>query len=55
MGTTMLAGRMNFATGTFAIKEVPVPVADPGEVRIRVRAAASASGRLTSRGCLPKA
>src|SRR5215472_13726774 len=39
MGTTMLAGRMNFATGTFAVKQVPVPVPAPGEVRVRVRAA----------------
>jgi threonine dehydrogenase-like Zn-dependent dehydrogenase len=39
MGTTMLAGRMNFATGTFAVKQVPVPVPGPGEVRVRVRAA----------------
>src|SRR5215475_7164292 len=39
MGTTMLAGRMNFATGTFAVKQVPVPVPGPGEVRVHVRAA----------------
>jgi threonine dehydrogenase-like Zn-dependent dehydrogenase len=39
MGTTMLAGRMNFATGTFAVTQVPVPVPGPGEVRVRVRAA----------------
>jgi D-arabinose 1-dehydrogenase-like Zn-dependent alcohol dehydrogenase len=35
----MLAGRMNFATGTFRVVEVPVPDPGPGEVRIRVRAA----------------
>jgi len=36
---TMLAGRMNFATGEFGIKEVPVPEPGPGEVRVKVRAA----------------
>jgi D-arabinose 1-dehydrogenase-like Zn-dependent alcohol dehydrogenase len=36
---TMLAGRMNFATQTFAVTEVPVPEPGPGEVRIKVRAA----------------
>jgi threonine dehydrogenase-like Zn-dependent dehydrogenase len=35
----MRAGRMNFATGSFAVRDVPVPVAGPGEVRVRVRAA----------------
>ncbi|MGW0927447.1 zinc-binding dehydrogenase [Streptomyces sp. NPDC002644] len=39
MSRTMLAGRMNFATKTFAVKEVPVPDPGPGEVRVRVRAA----------------
>jgi threonine dehydrogenase-like Zn-dependent dehydrogenase len=39
MGTTMLAGRMNFATGTFAVKQVPVAEPGPGQVRVRVRAA----------------
>ncbi|MER5480380.1 zinc-binding dehydrogenase [Streptomyces sp. NPDC002734] len=36
---TMLAGRMNFTTRTFAVQEVPVPDPGPGEVRVRVRAA----------------
>jgi threonine dehydrogenase-like Zn-dependent dehydrogenase len=35
----MLAGRMNVATRTFAVRQVPVPEAGPGEVRVRVRAA----------------
>src|SRR5215831_9130340 len=35
----MLAGRMNFATGTFTVKQVSVPAPGPGEVRILVRAA----------------
>jgi threonine dehydrogenase-like Zn-dependent dehydrogenase len=35
----MLAGRLNVATGMFAVKEVPVPMPGPGEVRLRVRAA----------------
>jgi D-arabinose 1-dehydrogenase-like Zn-dependent alcohol dehydrogenase len=39
MNATMLAGRMNFATKTFAVQEVPVPVPGPGEVRVKVRAA----------------
>jgi D-arabinose 1-dehydrogenase-like Zn-dependent alcohol dehydrogenase len=39
MNATMLAGRMNFATKTFAVKEVPVPTPGPGEVRVKVRAA----------------
>ncbi len=36
---TMLAGRMNFATKVFELREVPVPDPGPGEVRVRVRAA----------------
>jgi D-arabinose 1-dehydrogenase-like Zn-dependent alcohol dehydrogenase len=36
---TMPAGRMNFATRTFAVREVPVPEPGPGEARVRVRAA----------------
>jgi D-arabinose 1-dehydrogenase-like Zn-dependent alcohol dehydrogenase len=39
MTATMLAGRMNFATKTFAMREVPVPDPGAGEVRVRVRAA----------------
>ncbi|NYV75661.1 zinc-binding dehydrogenase [Streptomyces sp. UH6] len=39
MSRTMLAGRMNFATRTFEVKEVPLPDPGPGEVRVRVRAA----------------
>ena len=39
MNATMLAGRMNFATGEFAVKEVPVPQAGPGEARVQVKAA----------------
>jgi D-arabinose 1-dehydrogenase-like Zn-dependent alcohol dehydrogenase len=39
MGAMMLAGRMNFATGEFAVKQVPVPEPSSGEVRVRVRAA----------------
>lgn len=39
MSATMLVGRMNFATKTFAMREVPVPDPDAGEVRVRVRAA----------------
>ncbi|WP_166020346.1 zinc-binding dehydrogenase [Streptomyces chilikensis] len=39
MNRTMLAGRMNFATRTFGVKEVPLPEPGPGEVRVRVRAA----------------
>jgi D-arabinose 1-dehydrogenase-like Zn-dependent alcohol dehydrogenase len=39
MKTTMLAGRMNFASQTFAVKEVPIPTPGPGEVRVKVRAA----------------
>ena len=39
MSATMLAGRMNFATGEFAVKEVPVPQPGPGEVRVQVKAA----------------
>jgi threonine dehydrogenase-like Zn-dependent dehydrogenase len=35
----MMAGRMNVATRTFAVRQVPVPVPGPGEVRVRVRAA----------------
>jgi D-arabinose 1-dehydrogenase-like Zn-dependent alcohol dehydrogenase len=39
MTGTMLAGRMNFATTTFAVTEVAIPSPGPGEVRVRVRAA----------------
>lgn len=35
----MLAGRMNFTTKEFAVKQVPVPSPGPGEVRVRVKAA----------------
>ncbi|MEV6342909.1 zinc-binding dehydrogenase [Actinoplanes sp. NPDC051851] len=35
----MLAGRLNVATRTFAVEEVPEPHAGPGEVRIAVKAA----------------
>lgn len=36
---TMLAGRLNVATGRFAVEPVDVPVPGPGQVRIRVAAA----------------
>jgi D-arabinose 1-dehydrogenase-like Zn-dependent alcohol dehydrogenase len=39
MSETMLAGRMNFATKTFVVKEVPIPVPGPPEARVKVRAA----------------
>lgn len=39
MTDTMLAGRLNYATGSFEVKEIPVPTPGPGEVRVRVRAA----------------
>ena len=39
MSETMLAGRMNFATKTFVVKEVPIPVPGPAEARVKVRAA----------------
>ncbi|MGW0949480.1 zinc-binding dehydrogenase [Streptomyces sp. NPDC002623] len=39
MDKTMLAGRMNFATKSFAVTEVPVPTPGPGEARVKVRAA----------------
>ena len=35
----MLAGRLDVRTGEFAVLEVPVPTAGPGEVLVRVRAA----------------
>ena len=35
----MLAGRLEIASRTFAVREVPEPEPGPGEVRIRVRAA----------------
>jgi threonine dehydrogenase-like Zn-dependent dehydrogenase len=35
----MLAGRLEIASRTFAVREVPDPVPGPGEVRIKVRAA----------------
>ncbi|WP_312180492.1 zinc-binding dehydrogenase [Arthrobacter sp.] len=36
---TMIAGRLNVETGTFAMKEVPVPDPGPGFVRVKVGAA----------------
>jgi D-arabinose 1-dehydrogenase-like Zn-dependent alcohol dehydrogenase len=36
---SMLAGRLNVRTSDFAVTEVPVPTAGPGEVLVRVRAA----------------
>ena len=36
---TMVAGRLNVETGTFALKEVPVPEPGPGFVRVKVEAA----------------
>jgi threonine dehydrogenase-like Zn-dependent dehydrogenase len=36
---SMLAGRLNVRTHDFAVTEVPVPTAGPGEVLVRVRAA----------------
>jgi D-arabinose 1-dehydrogenase-like Zn-dependent alcohol dehydrogenase len=36
---TMLAGRLHFGTGKFVVEEIPVPVPDPGEVLIEVKAA----------------
>ena len=36
---TMIAGRLNIETGTFALKEVPVPEPGPGFVRVKVGAA----------------
>jgi D-arabinose 1-dehydrogenase-like Zn-dependent alcohol dehydrogenase len=36
---TMLAGRLNYLTGEFAVEEVPIPEPGPGQVRIRVGAA----------------
>jgi D-arabinose 1-dehydrogenase-like Zn-dependent alcohol dehydrogenase len=35
----MLAGRLDVATGTFGIDELPVPDPGPGQVRIAVKAA----------------
>jgi hypothetical protein len=32
MGTTMLAGRLDVATGRFAVKKVPVPAPEPSEM-----------------------
>lgn len=37
--SVMLAGRLRFDTGAFAVQEVPIPVPGPGEVLIEVRAA----------------
>ncbi|MFC4061776.1 zinc-binding dehydrogenase [Planomonospora corallina] len=39
MTRTMLAGRLDVTTKTFALEEIPVPEPGPGQVRIRVRAA----------------
>ncbi|GAA3141719.1 zinc-binding dehydrogenase [Planomonospora alba] len=39
MTSTMLAGRLDVATKTFALEHVPVPEPGPGQVRIRVKAA----------------
>lgn len=39
MSKTMLAGRMNFATKSFSVQEVPIPEPGRGEVRVKVRAA----------------
>lgn len=36
---TMMAGRLNVETGTFAMAEVPVPEPGPGFVRVKVEAA----------------
>lgn len=36
---TMIAGRLNVETGTFALKEIPVPDPGPGFVRVKVEAA----------------
>ena len=36
---TMIAGRLNVETGTFAMQEVPIPEPGPGFVRIKVGAA----------------
>lgn len=36
---TMIAGRLNVETGTFALREVPVPDPGPGFVRVKVEAA----------------
>lgn len=35
----MLAGRMNFATGAFEMRDVPIPEPGPGEARVKVMAA----------------
>ncbi|WAL69344.1 zinc-binding dehydrogenase [Amycolatopsis cynarae] len=35
----MLAGRLHYDTGTFAVEEVPIPEPGPGEVLIEVKAA----------------
>ena len=37
--TTMIAGRLNVRTGSFAVADVPIPEPGPGQVRIRVEAA----------------
>lgn len=37
--STMLAGRLDYRTGEFAMEEVPVPQPGPGQVRIKVAAA----------------
>jgi len=39
MTDMMLAGRMNYATKEFAVKQVPVPTPGAGEVRVQVKAA----------------
>ncbi|ANY22169.1 zinc-binding dehydrogenase [Gordonia terrae] len=39
MTSTMKAGRVDFGTHEFAIREVPVPLPGPGEVRVKVAAA----------------
>ncbi|MEG9246674.1 zinc-binding dehydrogenase [Arthrobacter sp. Soc17.1.1.1] len=39
MNETMLAGRLDVSTGSFEVKEVPVPTPGPGFVRVKVQAA----------------
>jgi threonine dehydrogenase-like Zn-dependent dehydrogenase len=37
--STMIAGRLDYKTGKFAMEEVPIPQPGPGQVRIKVAAA----------------
>lgn len=39
MSESMLAGRLNYTTGAFEVKEIPVPEPAAGEVRVKVEAA----------------